>query len=74
MPKLSSDALREAFVSHGQLQGMEFTELPPGTSIVDVRRSLYYIVFECDSNTVLYMIHWSANYTVITVNSGVITL
>jgi len=37
---MSSDALREAFLSHGQLQGKEFTELPPGTSIVDVSQSL----------------------------------
>lgn len=38
--KISSDILREAFLSHGQLQGIEFTELPPGTSVVDVSRSL----------------------------------
>lgn len=47
MPKLSSDALREAFVSHGHLQGMEFTELPPGTSVVDVRQSVYCIAQFC---------------------------
>ena len=36
MPKLSADDLRETFVSHGHLQGIEFTELPPGTSVVDM--------------------------------------
>ena len=36
VPKVSGDDLREVFVSHGHLQGMEFTELPPGTSVVDV--------------------------------------
>ena len=36
MPKLSADDLSEIFVSHGHLQGIEFTELTPGTSVVDV--------------------------------------
>jgi len=36
VPKISCDVLREVFVAHGQSQGIEFTELPPGTSIVDV--------------------------------------
>ena len=36
VPKMSYDVLLEVFVAHGQSQGIEFTELPPGTSIVDV--------------------------------------
>jgi len=33
---MSCNTLRDVFVAHGQSQGIEFTELPPGTSIVDV--------------------------------------
>ena len=36
VPKMSYDVLLEVFVAHGQSQGIEFTKLPPETSIVIV--------------------------------------
>ncbi|XP_065902892.1 CWF19-like protein 1 [Dysidea avara] len=53
VPKMSCDTLREVFVAHGQSQGIEFTELPPGTSIVDAvqaGRSYFNLEFEDPPN------------------------
>jgi len=51
---MSCDILREVFVAHGQSQGIEFTELPPGTSIVDVS---YVLCLAMCNKMSLYVIY-----------------